>query len=192
MKKIVSVILLFVSLATAKEFSSPAAEKSFHREGDVRSLTSDAELANLILKGKKGMTFGARSAGCSTRCSTSCSTSCSTTCSTRCASTPTIYIPSVRTSETKKKTTPTPRIIVDSQKETTSPTEIVVTERKDRYEIFWDDSAENVVHNMSCKSFARCKGKPRLQSKLPDCKTCGGQSKRPFEVGEIRISPKED
>lgn len=192
MKKVLYIFLLLVSCSFAKEFSSPAAEKSFYREGDVRTLPSDREVIAQIMEGKKGMTFGARSSGCSTRCSTSCSSSCSTSCSsscsTRCASTPSIYVPSVRPSKTTKKSNTSTRAVTDSSDETPTSTESVVIPHKGKRDIFWDDSEKNVVHNMSCKSFARGEGKPRLKSKLPDCATCGGQSKRPFELGDVKIT----
>ena len=188
MKKVLYIFLLLVSCSFAKEFSSPAAEKSFYREGDVRTLPSDKEVMAQIMSGKKGMTFGARSSGCSTRCSTSCSTSCSRSCSTRCASTPTIYVPSVRPIKTTKKSnTPTP-IDIDSSDELAPSTKSAVIPHKAKRDIYWDDSENNVVHNMSCKSFAQGEGKPRLKSKLPDCTTCGGQSKKPFESGDVKIT----
>lgn len=184
MNRILYVLLLLVSCSFAKEFSSPAAEASFRREGDIRSLSTDKELAIQILKGKKGMTYGARSAGCSTRCSTSCSTTCSTSCSTRCNSAPiNIVIPDrpARKTSSVTQTNVTPRT-----RETSSGLEKkeATTEKKD---IYWDDLTKNVVHNMSCKSFAQGDGKPRLKSKLPDCTTCGGQSKRPYATGAVKI-----
>ena len=181
------IMLVLWSHVFALEFSSPAAAESFQQGGDVRSLPSDRELALHILKGKgKDIKFAARSSGCSVRCSTgcskACSTSCSTSCSTRCKTSPSVYVPT--TSYPKVTTSRRGTFSVSAYDDDEEKTE---KEQQPKKDIYWEDSEKSLVHNMSCKLFAVGSGKPKLKSKLPDCQQCGGQSKKPFEKGRVRI-----
>lgn len=187
MRDIVVIVLALWSCVFSQEFSSPAAAESFRQGGDVRSLPSDKELALNILKGKeKDIKYAARSSGCSVRCSTGCSKACSTSCSVNCKSSPKVHVPSI--SYPKETTVRRGSAEATEYDSDTKPAEEKQEPKKD---IYWEDTEKNVVHNMSCKRFAVGKGKPKLKSSLPDCQQCGGQSKKPFEKGRVRITAED-